>query len=396
MIERRRTKTQLLQENADLRRRLAALEETRAECHRTEESLRQTGNFLRGVIDAMPEVTIVVDRQYRVVLANRAARAMLGGEDPVSACLKCHQISHHYDLPCNGLAEPCPLLRVLEAKAPVTVTHTHFTIDGRQVTVEVTAAPIFDETGEVVRVLESSCDITALKEAQQKLVQAERLAAIGEAMAGLAHESRNALQRSQACLEMLATRVADRLDVLDLIDRIQAAQDHLHRLYEEVREYAAPIVLHTELRDVPHLVREAWQMLTSQRAGRQAILRESGAATAGLCQVDGFALQQVFRNVLENAMEACSEPIAIEVAYAPCWLGERPGLQIGVRDNGPGLTPEQARRIFDSFYTTKTKGTGLGMAIARRVVEAHGGRIAVGPPSPTGAEILIQLPRGTE
>jgi signal transduction histidine kinase len=67
-----------------------------------------------------------------------------------------------------------------------------------------------------------------------------------------------------------------------------------------------------------------------------------------------------------------------------------------VRDNGPGLNPEQRRRIFDPFFTTKTKGTGLGMAIAKRIVEAHGGQITVGSGSGNGAEILIILPRESQ
>ena len=92
-------------------------------------------------------------------------------------------------------------------------------------------------------ILKIGQDITFLKQAQERALQAERLAAIGQVVAGLAHESRNALQRSQACLEMLALTVRDRPEALDLIERLQQAQDHLHTLYEDVRSYAAPIKL---------------------------------------------------------------------------------------------------------------------------------------------------------
>ena len=70
-------------------------------------------------------------------------------------------------------------------------------------------------------------------------------------------------------------------------------------------------------------------------------------------------------------------------------------LSVAIRDNGPGLSPEEARRIFEPFFTTKSKGTGLGMAITRRIVEAHGGDISVGPDSQHGAEIILTLPRTT-
>ena len=92
-------------------------------------------------------------------------------------------------------------------------------------------------------ILKVGHDITFLKQAQERALQSERLAAIGQMVTGLAHESRNALQRSQACLEMLALAVRDRPEALDLIERLQKAQDHLHHLYEDVRGYAAPIKL---------------------------------------------------------------------------------------------------------------------------------------------------------
>src|SRR5205814_2933660 len=89
-------------------------------------------------------------------------------------------------------------------------------------------------------------DITSLKSAQERTLQAERLAAIGQMMTGLAHESGNALARSQACLEMLSFEVEDRPKALNLITRIHGAQDHLRQLYHEVRNYAAPVKLELE------------------------------------------------------------------------------------------------------------------------------------------------------
>ena len=111
------------------------------------------------------------------------------------------------------------------------------------------------------------------------------------------------------------------------------------------------------------------------------------------CQVDPFRLEQVFRNILENSLAACPDPVRIVVRCEATEIDGHPAVRVSVRDNGPGLGPEQRQRIFDPFFTTKTKGTGLGMAIAERIVEAHGGRIAVGDGPGRGAEILLTLPR---
>jgi PAS domain S-box-containing protein len=242
-------------------------------------------------------------------------------------------------------------------------------------------------------VLSVGQDVTSLIEAQQKALQAERLAAIGQMMTGLAHESGNALARSQACLEMLALEVRDQPEAINLIERIQKAQDHLQQLYEEVRSYAAPIKLDREAWDVGLIWRQAWENLIVRRQGRDALLHEECDTADRKCAIDTFRLEQVFRNILENALAACPDPVRITVRCTGAQLAGRPALRIAIGDNGPGLGAEAARRIFEPFYTTKTKGTGLGMAIAKRIIEAHAGTIAVGTEPAAGAEIILTLPR---
>jgi PAS domain S-box-containing protein len=236
-------------------------------------------------------------------------------------------------------------------------------------------------------------DITELKQAQERTLQAERLAAIGQMMTGLAHESGNALARSQACLEMLMLEVQDRPEAVDLVGRIQKAQDHLQQLYEEVRNYAAPLKLEREVCGVESVWRQAWANLAVRRQGRQAALHEECAGVDLRCSVDPFRLEQVFRNALENALAACKDPVEIVICCQAVTQEGQLALRVAVRDNGPGLTAEQRQRIFEPFFTTKTKGTGLGMAIARRIAEAHGGLISAGAAPGGGAEIVLLLPR---
>src|SRR5205085_11406219 len=126
---------------------------------------------------------------------------------------------------------------------------------------------------------------------QEQALQSERLAAIGQMMTGLAHESGNALARSQSCLEMLAWEVEDRPEALDLIGRIQKAQDHLRQLYEEVRGYAAPLKLEREVWDLGWIWRQAWDNLALLRQGREANLLEGSDGVDRQCAVDHFRLE---------------------------------------------------------------------------------------------------------
>ncbi|AMV37235.1 two-component system sensor histidine kinase NtrB [Planctomyces sp. SH-PL62] len=237
-------------------------------------------------------------------------------------------------------------------------------------------------------------DVTDVGRAEQRLLQAERMAAIGQVSAGLAHESRNALQRSQACLEMLALKVEDRPDAVDLIGRIQQAQDDLHRLYEDVREFAAPI--HLELRPcrLSDVWRRAWEKLDRARMGRDVRFEEAGEVLSLECTADAFRLEQVFANLFDNSLAASTDPAKVTVDASLARLDGRDGLRVVVRDDGPGLTSEQRARFFDAFFTTKTRGTGLGTAIVKRIIEAHGGRVEVGAAHPRGAEVVLTIPRG--
>ena len=182
------------------------------------------------------------------------------------------------------------------------------------------------EVGQIT-LLNSGCGRTLSGniEAQQKAVQTERLAAIGQMMTGLAHESGNALARSQACLEMLALEVADRPEACELINRIQKAQDHLQQLYEEVRSYAAPFKLEREVWDVALTWRQAWENLAVRRQGRDAQIQEECDRVNRQCAIDPFRLEQVFRNILDNSLAAAATRCASRFAALPQnWLGVLP------------------------------------------------------------------------
>jgi two-component system, LuxR family, sensor kinase FixL len=249
-----------------------------------------------------------------------------------------------------------------------------------------------DVQGRTVAVLSVGQDITELNRAQQRALQAERLAGIGQMSTGLAHESRNALQRIRACAEMLELEVEGNEEAIDLVRRIKAAQDHMHRLFDEVRGYAAPVNLDRSDVNLRGAWREAWEILLPQWERRIAELIELTPHADPAFFGDHFRLVQVFRILFENSLSACADPVRIEITCGPAvWSGSA-AIRISVRDNGPGLNAQQRQLIFEPFYTTKTRGTGLGMAIARRIVEAHGGRIDVGDSLRPGTEIVIILP----
>ncbi len=236
-------------------------------------------------------------------------------------------------------------------------------------------------------------DFTERREAQERLLRSERLAGIGQMVTGIAHESRNALQRIQSCSEMLELEIEGNDEALRLVRRLQEAQDQLLHLFDEVRGFVAPIQLERAPCRIENVWREAWQLLEVARRGHVATLLEELGGCSCEASVDRFRVVQVFRNLLENSLAASRDPVVIRISCRDVQLNGQPAIEVSVRDNGPGLSPVARQSVFEPFFTTKTKGTGLGMAIARRIVEAHGGQIVVGSGSSEGAEFVITLLR---
>src|SRR4051812_32268963 len=125
-------------------------------------------------------------------------------------------------------------------------------------------------------------------------------------VAGLAHESRNALQTIQACLELLPLELENQPRALELVDDMQKAQDRLHSLFEDVRGYAAPLKLKLERVNLADIWRNAWKHLELRRDGRDICFEETGSLEG---TVDPLRLEQVFQNIFENSLAACRDPV---------------------------------------------------------------------------------------
>ncbi|MAT70540.1 MAG: hypothetical protein CMJ58_13565 [Planctomycetaceae bacterium] len=235
-------------------------------------------------------------------------------------------------------------------------------------------------------------DLTERKEAERQIKQAERLSTIGQMISTLAHESRNYLQRIHIALESAQLRVTEDNTLGDILGDIERATDALNALLDDVRNYAAPIHLAKRECDLSTVWREAWHMVSPLRTSRLCELHEPPSDPPLIARIDHFRMSQVFRNFFENSLAACPDPVDITVKAQTTILNAKPAIELTVQDNGPGLEPEQRMRVFEPFYTTKARGTGLGMAIAVRVIEAHGGKIKVGD-APRGASFVITLPQ---
>ncbi len=354
--------------------------------------LRQERDFVDSLIETVPSAVVLLDVQGRIIRFNRWLQEASG------YCLEDVKGEDWFErfVPSSDSDQIRQVFgSVLEAGGIVEHTNEIVARDGRRIEIRWFSRALRGPDQALIGVLASGQDVTALRRAQETAVQSERLAAVGQAMAGLVHESRNALQRCLACTELLAVELEDHSEAMALIERIQRAQSDLHLLFEEVRQYAAPIKLNRCACDLRELYLRAWDDLAMQHREKCLKLQDRCDEARCSCDADSFRMSQVFRNVLENAMQA--SPVGGEVCVECRSVDSNgePSLCLRFRDEGSGIPLKDRSRILEPFYTTKVKGTGLGMAICKRIVDAHGGSISIGEAPGGGAEIAITIPRGT-
>ena len=227
-----------------------------------------------------------------------------------------------------------------------------------------------------------------LRDSQEHLRRADRLSALGEISAGLAHEIHNPLAGIKGALEIIASRVTRGTPEAEFADIGSKELARLEGLVGEFLAYGRPRDPALHPSDVHEFVERIAALLRSEAERKGVTLVFERPDTLPLLSLDAEQITQVIFNVVLNAIQATMSGghVRIRESLEPRW-----GV-IDVIDEGPGIAPEHASRIFDPFFTTKSRGTGLGLAISQRIVSAHHGTIEALPASPSGAIFRIRLP----
>jgi signal transduction histidine kinase len=216
---------------------------------------------------------------------------------------------------------------------------------------------------------------------------------VAHLLAGLTHAGRNILQRGHAALDRLEWRLQDRAECLELVTAARRAQEDLGLLYEAVRDFATPIVLSYADHDLAALWREAWSEVTAAAPDKLANLTEDFAELPLRCEVDRDRLLQAFHSLLHSALAAGPNPVKVAITCHEAAVAGRPAVVVTVCDNGPVPSADDLPRLFEPFTSPRAPRGHLGPAVAKKLVEAHGGQVSARPAGAVGMEIFITLPR---
>jgi len=230
----------------------------------------------------------------------------------------------------------------------------------------------------------------ALQVATARAQEAERLAVLGRIAAGLAHEIRNPLGSITGSIEMLRESPALSPEDRRLCDIVQREARRLNDLVGDMVDLSRPRTPHPEATDVTALAREVVALASHAARGSDVVVRYEGPVTEAVARCDGAQMRQVLWNLVRNAMQASSAGSTVTVRVT---IEDRSVL-LAVDDQGPGV-PADAR-IFDDFFTTRTHGAGIGLAVVRRILDDHGpmgARLSVEQATGGGASFRVTLSR---
>jgi two-component system sensor histidine kinase PilS (NtrC family) len=330
------------------------------------EQLRIDTNY---ILENMSSGVLVVDTECRAVTMNAAAEDILElRKDDVVARHIDETIGRRMPDLAHELARSLAIER--PRRRQEIAGHTRA---GAYRPLGISISPLTDGTQRRRGVIAVFQDLTEVHEMRERVRKADRLAAIGELSAGIAHELRNPLASISGSIEMLYHEVELDGENRRLMELIMRESDRLDRIISDFLDFAK---LRTPRRLAARLERCLDEMVTllRQNAEKSAGIHLQVACDPGLPEVwmDDEQMRQVFFNLAVNACEAMDHHGTLEIAARADGNG---AVRVSFTDSGRGIDPEGMERLFEPFFTTKDGGTGLGLAIANKIVTAHGGAI---------------------
>jgi signal transduction histidine kinase len=262
-----------------------------------------------------------------------------------------------------------------------------------------TLSHVIDDGGRMVGATLFFKDLTRVEQIEERERLRDRLAALGEMAAAIAHEVKNPLASIEVLAGVLKRQLADRSEALETLNDIIKESKMANAIVVEVLEFVRPIQLQVERVGLDDVLKDSITLAEGQRRRGGVTIKTALDPAASELLADPHQLRQLFSNLLANAFEALGGEGHVDIRSTLVPDDElngpedpAPQVSIEVRDNGPGMSADDLERIFSPFFTTKPQGTGLGLAIVRKVVDAHDGRIdAVSAPG-RGASFKVTLP----
>jgi two-component system sensor histidine kinase PilS (NtrC family) len=342
----------------------------------------------RSIIESVDTGILTVDLEGKITSFNRAA-AEITGLSRISVLNRTY----------GGVFPGGPQLETgrvaMGNRAPVM---TRFEIpfqkgEGKYLSLGGSVSPLRDRLGQVIGNIVIFQDLTAINEMRESLEKSRRLAFVGEMAAALAHEIRNPLASIGGSIQMLKRDPRRGETTERLMQIILRGKDQLESFLRDFLLIARPAPGLREEIDLPSMVGEVIESLRCVADWHEPLeLKVKPVPEPIVICVNRTEVRQILWNVLLNALQSMPEGGRMDVEIGRLPDGDREGVEIKVSDSGCGIARQDLKKIFEPFYTTRERGTGLGLAVVSRIVEGYGGRVRIDSEPGRGTLCSIWMP----
>jgi PAS domain S-box-containing protein len=361
-----------------------------------QDKLRDAADEWQTTFDSVQDLIMILDPEFRLVRANAAALSLFKLSSERVVGKRCHDLMHGTNEP----VKTCPLVRMLDTKRH---EEAELYDEKTDAWLHVSVDPVFDDRGEIIRVIHTVKDITERKRAEaeasnarRELLQLDRLSRMGELTASLAHELNQPLaailNNAQAGLRFLQSDKINLDELREILHDITQDDQRAGNVIRSLRSMVkreeverSPILLNNVLNDVI-------QIFHTESIFRNVHVETEFDGSLPPVLGDKVQLEQVALNLILNAADAISDnpPEYRQILLRTRVKDNR--IRMTVRDFGPGIDQENLERIFEPFFTTKGAGLGMGLSVCRTIVEGHEGRIWAENNPDRGATFVFELP----
>ena len=345
----------------------------------TRTSLSRIKIFSEALVKNMPIGLIALDHQGKIVTCNEKAQAVL--EVACSDALSREALT----------VLPEPLKKIL-AELPASGGFLERDIqlisaEGQEHIWETVAAGLMDEGFPAGRILLIR-DVTAIRQMENEVTRTRHLNSIGSLAAGVAHEIRNPLSSIKGFAVYFKERLSGNKEDEQTADVMIAETERLNRVISQLIEFARPLKLKKEKVQFMELVQHTIKLIAADAQKNKISVEIDAAADLSEVEVDPDKIKQVLLNIFLNCLAALKEGGKLKIELLP----GTDNLTVIISDNGAGIEKMDLPKIYDPYFTSKPAGTGLGLAVVQKIMEAHGGKIDVESTAAQGTKVYLHFP----
>jgi len=341
-------------------------------------SLSRVTVFSEALVKNMPIALLAVDREGKMAACNEQANGLLAVSPAKAVGREASRVL------------PEPFLRLLEdvqGRTGPVAEDIHWTSETGEQIWEAVAAVFSDDEDREGRILLAR-DVTGVRQMEREVARSRHLNALASLAAGVAHEIRNPLSSIKGFAVYFKKKLTGNKDDEETADIMIAETERLNRVISQLIEFARPLVLKREPADLEDLVRQTLRLVTAEAEQNAVAIEIRAGEGFPRAEVDPDKVRQVLLNIFLNALAAMPGGGSLSIALNRL----EDALEIAVSDTGEGIRQENLPRIYDPYYTSKPAGTGLGLAVAQKIMDAHGGAIEVESREGAGTRVTLRFP----